>query len=205
MGRDIIAVSKAKRVACDYSDERCNDSHVPVGGSWGRRRGGLKCGCYIPGKGGRNASFAINNYNYGMWRAELSHMALGVRPEAVWDDPRGYKGKPFVELIDFPDGDMFTIGARIAAKLYADFVAFAARAKRHYSNPPPRNQPQNVQRPGKQKRYSQSLGFAGVVEAADALGMEIQKAEGVEWMWWVYCDFRRVFKLASDGGFVTFC
>ena len=135
MGVDIEAISRAKYVAC-RGDEECDEKHYGVG-SYPKRRDGLKPGCYVVGKGGRSMGFGAGTYvGYNDWKRQLSRMALGVEPEEVWDAPRRFRGKPFVELIDFPDGVGPIIGPKTSAKLYADFVAFASKARKHYLKRP---------------------------------------------------------------------
>jgi hypothetical protein len=198
MGLDIIAVSKAKQVACIGGDE-CDDTHWPVGRSV-KRRDGLKPGCYVAGRGGRDTGFAINYNGYNEWRRELSILALGVLPEEVWEHPRRYRGKPFVALIDFPDCGVFTIGPSTSAKLYADFIAFASQARKHFQSKRVSATPRSKTQRG---RRSKSMGL--VVAEVDAHGGVAQKTEDFAWMWDVYRDFRRAFKLASNDGFVSFC
>lgn len=96
------------------------------------RLGGMKAGLYsyTPGKS-RRFGFRAGSYSYyNFWRDQLSLFALEVPAEDVWFDARAYRGRPFVELIDFTDCDG-RIGTKVAAKLAADFTSHAARAKRH--------------------------------------------------------------------------
>jgi len=51
----------------------------------------------------------------------------------------------------------------MSAKLHGDFVAFARKARKHFT-----------------------------------------QTEELAWMWDVYRDFRKAFKIASDGGFVCY-
>jgi hypothetical protein len=166
MSLSIRAISKAKIVECNgYVDEEaevlCDHDEV---GSCPNRRDGLKPGCYVPGKGGRSFSLRIWYKDYGDWMRELCRFALGAEWEEVCEHPQRFRGKPFVELIDFPySSDGQTIGARTSSKLHADFAGFAAKARRHFL-----------------------------------------KAPGLAWMWEVYRDFRKAFKIGSDGGFVSY-
>jgi hypothetical protein len=180
MGFDIIAVSKAERIRCSGGDE-CDDTHWPVGRSI-KHRNGLKSGCYITGSGGKDIGFCLSYTAYGDWANELSMLALGVPRDEVLRHRRRYRGKPFVELIDFPDADNAAIGPKTAGKLHADFVTFAAKAKKHF------------------------------VRRRAALGTLDRKRHrndstdtDIDWMWDVYRDFRSAFKLARNDGFVTFC
>ena len=134
MGLDIVAISKAKLVACQGGD-KCPFSHYEVGFDR-KRKDGLTTGCYIKGEGGRSCFVGDASYSaYNAWRRHLSLLSLAVEPEAVWEHPRRFRGKPFAELIDFPDAGGTIIGPKTSAKLYADFVAFASKAKRHYQTP----------------------------------------------------------------------
>ena len=206
MGLDVIAVSKAKYLACSGGDE-CDDTHWPVGRS-PKRRDGLKPGCYVAGRGGRDTGFYINYSDYNDWRRNLSILALGVPPEEVWDHPRRFRGKPFVELVDFPDCGVFTIGPKTAAKLHADFVAFARKARRHFLTEKVSAAPKSEKR-RREGHYSAGLEAARAV--VKAIGGFIpgeftpQETGCAQWMWEAYCDFRKAFKLASNDGFVSFC
>jgi hypothetical protein len=94
----------------------------------------MRAGCYVPGRGSRRFEYRVGTYLvYNLWRRHLSLLALGVEPEVVWDHPRRFRGKPFVELIAFPDGGGFILGARTAAKLLGDFADFAPVAGDYYS------------------------------------------------------------------------
>jgi hypothetical protein len=95
------------------------------------RLGGMKPGLYEFTPQSRRASFRVGSYGYyNWWRGELSRFALGVEADDVWMEPGDFRGRPFVELIDFTDCDG-RIGTTVAAKLAADFTSHAARAKRH--------------------------------------------------------------------------
>jgi hypothetical protein len=99
MGVDIVAVSRAVPIPCK-GDDSCDETHFTVG-SYPKRRDGLKPGCYVKGKGGREFGFRAGSYiGYSDWRKTLCLLALGVVPQEVWEHPRRFQGKPFVELID---------------------------------------------------------------------------------------------------------
>jgi hypothetical protein len=223
MGVDIIAISKAKLVAC-RGDEECDDSHYVVGSS-PSRRDGLKPGCYIVGKGGGSMGFRAGSYaGYSGWKRQLSLLALGLTPEEVWEQPRRFRGKPFVELIDLPDVVGPIIGSKTSAKLYTDFAAFASRARRHYvtraadttSSARANSLPTDIVAGGparrhpsarRVKRHINQAGLSAAEELVGALGGTLVGAgegEDMGWMWEVYRNFRRAFKLASDSGFVAF-
>jgi hypothetical protein len=85
------------------------------------RLAGMKPGQYEYTEGSERHGFRAGSYSgYNWWRRQLCQFALGVDPEEVWHHPRRYRGKPFVELIDFTDCDG-RIGTKVAAKLAQDF------------------------------------------------------------------------------------
>lgn len=166
MSLSIRATSKANLVDCNgYIDEEAGElcDHDEVG-PFSKRRDGLKPGCYVPGKGGRTFYFEIWYKDYSDWMQELCRFALSAEWKEVCEHPKRFRGKPFVELIDFPySSDGQTIGTRTSAKLHADFSGFADKARRHYL-----------------------------------------KDQTLAWMWNVYRDLRKAFKLGSNGGFVSY-
>jgi hypothetical protein len=96
---------------------------------WERHLAGTEPGLYEYTALSEQHSFRAGPYSYyNLWREHLCQFALGVKPSAVWEDPDRFAGSPFVELIDFTDCDG-RIGARLAAKLAADFRAHAAKAE----------------------------------------------------------------------------
>jgi hypothetical protein len=162
----IRVASKAKFVYCSgYVDEEegecCNHKRIesfPLG------QEGLKTGCYVPGKGGRSFYFEISYSDYAQWFNELYRMLYGVDLEGVCGQFRRYRSKPFIEFVDVPcSSDGQTIGPKMSAKLHGDFVTFAHKARKHFT-----------------------------------------QTEELTWMWDVYRDFRKTFKIASDGGFVCY-
>jgi hypothetical protein len=208
MGVDIIAVSRAVPIPCK-GDDACDETHFAVG-SYRKRREGLKPGCYVTGKGGRDFGFRAGSYSgYSDWRKTLCLLALGVLPEEVWEHPRRFRGKPFVELIDFPDGVGPVIGPKTSAKLHSDFVAFAAKSKKYYAHPTPLESSVPTPKKGKaaKKHYINEAGLEDAQRAAEALGGTLPTIDldNLGWMQEVYDDFRKAFKIASDGGFVMFC
>jgi hypothetical protein len=207
MGLDIIAISKARLVKCRNNDEVCLETHFSVG-AYRKRRDDVKAGCYVVGKKGRSYGFYAGSYfGFGEWKRQLSLLALGVEPEEVWAYPRRFQTKPFVELIDFTDSVGPIIGPKTSAKLYADFVAFASTAKKHYHNPPVQAAARGSQRGAKPKGHFNQTGLANAEMVSKAVGGSLveQYADAdIKWMWAVYRDFRRAFKLASHGGFALF-
>jgi hypothetical protein len=82
---------------------------------------GMKPGLYEYTDQTQQHGFRAGSYSgYNWWRQQLCQFAQGVEPEEVWNHPRRYRGKPFVELIDFTDCDG-RIGTKVAAKLAQDF------------------------------------------------------------------------------------
>lgn len=88
---------------------------------------GTKPGLYQYTESSQQHGFRAGSYSgYNLWRRMLCRFAHGVEPEEVWEHPRRYRGKAFVELIDFSDCDG-RIGAKVAAKLAQDFRDHAKR------------------------------------------------------------------------------
>ncbi len=213
MGIGITGMSKAKRVACsgEYVEgeyDVCLEEHLTIDAP-ARGRDGVKPGCYIVGPGGRESSLDFNYAGYSGWIRRLSLMALGVEPEEVWQHPRRFRGKPFVELIAFPDTGGGAIGPITSAKLYGDFAAFASKARRYYATSTPnefstaRSSKQSV----KDKLHRNRAGLAAVSELAESLDGSASKwdeGDNLDWMWESYRAFRRAFRLASNAGIVAF-
>ena len=208
MGVDIWAMSKARFVNCPGDEENCSDDHCSVV-AHRKSLDGREEGCYVVGKGGREFSFRVGSYHdFDAWRKLLSIFALGVMPEEVWNHPGRYRKQSFFEIVDFPDSVGFAMGPKTAGKLYADFAAHSAKARKFYRDP---ETPKEIasylkggRRPAKNLRNAGLFAEAKVAKTIDATVLE-QTTEELEWMWHVYRDFRRAFKLASDGGLVTFC
>jgi len=192
MSVKVIAISRANMVVCQ-GDPECLENYYTVDASY-YRQDRLKPGCYVAGKGGRSFGFpAGTNLGYRDWRRHLSVLALGVPPELVWDHPRKYRGKLFAELIGFVGGMGSAIGSITSAKLHDDFRQFASMARRHYLAPQAATEASTstVESEGMGKEQPESPILTGVND--------------LTWMWEVYRDFRKAFKLASNGGFVLFC
>jgi hypothetical protein len=212
MGIGITGISKAKLVPCsgEYVEgeyDVCLEEHITVDAPSGRRNG-VKSGCYIVGRGGRTFDLDFGYAAYSGFVRRLSLMALGAQPEEVWSHPRRFRGKPFVELIGFPDTCGGAIGPVSSAKLYGEFVAFAPKAKRYFAAFTP-----NVFSPPQMKKRSERdphrnrTGLSSVVELTQALGgneIEWDEGENLDWMWESYRGFRRALRLARNGGLVVF-
>jgi hypothetical protein len=97
--------------------------------NWEGHLAGMEPGLYEYTAASEQHHFRAGHYDfYNLWREHLSQLALGVEPSTVWEDPEQFAGRPFVELINFTDCDG-RVGARLAAKLAADFRAYAVRAE----------------------------------------------------------------------------
>ena len=211
MGIGITAISRAKLLPCtggEENDPECVEEHLTVDTPH-KGKDAVKAGCYIPGRGGRESSLDFNYAAYDGWIRRLSLMALGVEPTEVWNHPRRFRGKPFVELITFPDTGGGAIGPITSAKLYGDFVAFAAKAKRYYATSTPNvfGPPQVDARSAKDKTHGKRMGLSAVVALTESLfedEFEWDEGEDLDWMWDSYCQFRRAFRLAKNSGLVVF-
>ena len=164
----------------------------PAGG-----RDGVKTGCYVPGRGGRESSLDFNYAAYDGWIRRLSLMALGVEPGEVWNHPRRFRGKPFVELITFPDTGGGAIGPITSAKLYGDFVAFAAKARRYYATSTPNvfGPPQVNARSAKDKTHRKRTGPVGR-RRADRVPLRGPSSSGMKERTWIGCGTA----IGSSGG-----
>lgn len=68
--------------------------------------------------------FRAGSYSgYNEWRDDLAHTMHNVSAREIWDNLDHFKGKPFIELINFSDCEGY-IGPEVAAKLYGDFAAY---------------------------------------------------------------------------------
>jgi hypothetical protein len=179
VGLDISAVSRAagNYLGPDVPDD-LEDDQVHVYSTDGLDRlDGYEPGVYRVE--GDEVGFRAGSYSgYNYWRRHLCRMALGVEPEEVWEDADAYRGRPFVELIDFSDCEG-SIGPRTSRKLAADFQAFADRAE----------------------AYAREQG----PDAADP-NAPPRPPDDVVHNWWLenYREWQHAFELASDDGFVLF-
>ncbi len=211
MGIGITGMSKAKLLPClgdESCDPECTEEHLTVG-TPGRGKDAVKMGCYVPGRGGRTFDLDFGYGVYSTWMRRLSLLAFSVEPAEVWQHPRRFRGKPFVELITFPDTDGGAIGPITSAKLYGDSVTFASKARRYYATPsalPPGPHGGDQQSPI-DKPHRNRAGLTAAVELAESLGGTVQgldEGENLDWMWESYQQFRRAFRLAKNAGIVVF-
>jgi hypothetical protein len=212
MGLETIAISKARWVADDGGEDAWpGDPGYRFSVSSTRERlDGWKSGHYVVRKGGRIFNGWDGPYSaYNEWRKELSLLALGVEPLAVWTNPRRFRHKPFVELIDFPDGGGLAIGPTTSAKLYQDFVAFAGKARKHFVKRSPTITPLfrvAATRKNLKRHWHKQAGGMFVTRSDWSIGGSVPVAppEDRRWMLDVYRSFRGAFRTASDDGFVFF-
>ncbi len=147
MGLDVEAVSHLRyvrpipsdtvlerlRAELAGEDKEMDDVYFlihPNEASFRRQLVGTKSGLYQFTPASRQHNFRVGPYSYyDWWREQLRRFALGVTPATVWKNPRRFKGKPFVQLIDFSDVGG-RIGAQVASALAEDFRSYRGRAKR---------------------------------------------------------------------------
>jgi len=125
MGFDIAYFTNAKPIELPYdvkdaaawSRENCAIQYYTLEGQEARLEGlpaGWVTADFVDG-------FRAGSYSgYNRWRRLLSKSVLGADADEVWENPRRFDGKPFVELIDFADNEG-CIGPIISAKLAKDF------------------------------------------------------------------------------------
>jgi hypothetical protein len=120
MGLDVRVLVNLRRIERELTDEELEDEEIVVlNNPYLKERGGnVPEGNYFYE---RHPSFRAGSYSgYGAWRRSLSHLMLNVAPETIWDKPEDFKGKPFVELINFSDCEGY-LGTDVCAKLAKDF------------------------------------------------------------------------------------
>ncbi len=210
MGLETIAISKAKWLRRHCNEDDDNADFVYFVSPSDRRRDGMKFGVYGVGKGGRVFDGWDGPYSiYNEWRRELSLLALGVEPEEVWNHPRRFRRKPFVELIDFPDSGNCCIGPKTSAKLYQDFVAFADQAKKHFVARSPAITPL-VRGAGNRRNlkahWHRQVGLVFATRLARETGGTVPAGppEDRRWMLETYRRFRGAFRTASDRGLMFY-
>ncbi len=205
MGIDISGLSKACRVAKRHSDEICDkEDHYPVS-NYRKLLDGLKSGCYVCD--GKSFYLGITYIGFDNWRDALSLIVYGVPAQEVFDNPKRFKGRPFVELVTLPFTNNIGIGPTTSAKLYEDFTKHSARVKRGFQL----LAAEAVSQRGKRKKHRPTLesdGSKAVKLIANAIGGVATMGDhdpnsiNWEWKWKIYRDFRRAFKLACDDGIV---
>lgn len=207
MGLDILAISKARAVCCP-GGEACPEHHCRVGSSL-QRGDTVRPGCYVAGRGGRRFGYRVGSYLvYNIWRRHLCLLALHVEPEEVWHHPCRYRGKPFVELIDHPDGGGFTIGPKTARKLFQDFLTHAPEAGEYYSQ-----RRRGLAQPPKSWFRRNLAGRQGFNQCSMLMELRVAKGLGgnvstgplddLHWMKATYFNFCQAFHFAGRDGFVV--
>lgn len=130
MGLDIYYVSHIKR-SKSQTITSPNKIHIHVDPSFKEQADHLQDGVYLTTDKSIDASFRAGSYSgYDAWRRELSTMALGVVPNDIWDAPNTFHGKPFYELINFPDNEG-CIGPKTSGCLYKAFTKHIKKATTH--------------------------------------------------------------------------
>ena len=71
--------------------------------------------------------------SYNDFRNQVCYMANGVQDSCIWMRPNEYKGKPFVEMVNFTDCNG-SFDYEIAKKLLKDFNDFYVKAKEELSD-----------------------------------------------------------------------
>lgn len=84
------------------------------------RGDGLATGIYSPS--GKRLAWSSSYGGYNRFRRALCLAALGVEPEAVWNDYETYEPRPFAPLIHFADNEGF-LGPMTCKRLAADAEA----------------------------------------------------------------------------------
>lgn len=114
MGLDIRAYSEVTM----EREESDDTTYLSVGGEFYGQHDNIVEGPYAFAE---SISFSVGSYHgYNHWREQLCKAVHGVGPEVIWDAPDEWRGKPFVELINFSDCEG-TIGTNTSAKLADDF------------------------------------------------------------------------------------
>jgi hypothetical protein len=202
MGIDISGIGRASRVAGRHSDEVCEAGrHYPVG-ECRRWLEGRKPGCWVCG--GKHYTFHASYGAFDTWQHDLSMVVHGVPASEVVAHPPRFKGRPFVELIDFPLANDVAFGPRTSARLYDVFVANSKIVKSGFQA----IAEEAAASPRKQKRRKVSQVSAPALALLKSLGavaigsQDDPESVDWEWKWRLYLDFRRVFRVAADDGLV---
>ena len=134
MGLDITAMRHARLFAKDLSPEALDVLGRGPGPTpqfcyrntaFEEQADGLETGFYECDEA---LDFRAGPYgHYNRWREKLCLVMLGVEPEEVWRNPDAFKGKPFVDLINFADNEGI-IGPATAGYLLADFQTHSGLA-----------------------------------------------------------------------------
>jgi hypothetical protein len=138
MGLDITGYSKLK-LECEYDQEKYeNDDYdwrtvtllhpdllEQTVKEFPGRCEDMKPGFYSYDDG---HGFKAGSYRgYNLWRAWLSKAMLDAAPETVWEREEDFKGKPFFEIISFPDNEG-VIGTEVCKRVSQAFKDNRERA-----------------------------------------------------------------------------
>lgn len=131
MGLAISAYKGIAKLECTEWEGCCSEHAVQLRPSadFMDQADGLEDGCYsVRETMQRRVQASYSGYN--RFREWLCGSVLAVTTRAVWNDPGKFKGRPFVELINFSDCEG-VIGPLTSAKLAQDFDQFPA-LRNHY-------------------------------------------------------------------------
>lgn len=210
MGLDVVAISRAKWMGLEdqpEEDETDDNMWLPYFPLPRRNCEGLRRGFYRSGKD--EYGFRVGNYAAcGRWVEDLARMALKRNVIEIWENPRKFRGQPFVELICTPISVGPHFGPITSGKLYRDFASNARRAKRYYFKPR-KAKPHDVEsdRASSEAIRKFQPGLAAVHELAGSLDFQVStppENDDISWMWEVYWSFRLAFRIARDGGFLYY-
>lgn len=132
MGLDVHAYEIVEWVG-DFDEAAASvngirDEFVCVEDDLMRRPAELRVGCYKTS--GKEFYLRAGSYSgYNRWREWLCQSMLGVEPTEIWSNPEKWAGKPFFELIHFPD-DRGVIATTVCGKLAIDFLTYQDRARK---------------------------------------------------------------------------
>lgn len=126
MGLDISVFCDIKKIEPQPSREYYGDgAYLDQHPYFKKQADGIESGWYSYES---SYGFRAGSYGgYNQWRESLASL-VGLSPEEIWQSADKFDGKPFVELINFPDCEG-VIGPQTSAKLLKDFKDFEDKAK----------------------------------------------------------------------------
>jgi hypothetical protein len=202
MGIDISGLSKVRRIRNGHSDELCNEDYHYYVGDEPSLLDGLKPGCYV--NEGRSFYFYTSYENFDVWQNALSQVLFGVQAAEVQEDRISFEGQPLLDLIDFPFSNDVGVGPVSSARLHEELVRQSNKVKRGFQRLAEeatrrrRNAKRPLRRRGELAKASASIvnQLGGVLVGGD----NDPRTAGWEWKWELYRNFRRVLRVAGDGG-----
>lgn len=203
MGIDITGFSKARRIVGRHSDESCDEEAHYCVGSYRKLLDGRKPGCHVCD--GRHYYFYISYAGFDTWQNALSLIFHSVPANEVQENPKRFKGQPFVDMIAFPVSNDVGIGPKSAARLYNDFAKHATKAKSGFQRLAAEAanwKGKRKKRPAKSRSYTANVAYS-LMNALGGVaigGDDDPESVAWEWKWQIYRDFRRALKLACDDG-----